>query len=230
MSETLVSVVLPVYNEPRYLGEAIESVLRQGESRVEFIVVDDGSTDETATVAKSFGDRIEYRYQENAGPGPARNLGIELSTGAFLAFCDADDLWMPRKLELQLAVLETEPELEAVYCHVEQFHTPELDPASLAPIVEKKRILPSALPTAMLIRREAIERVGLFDPRWSAADLGWSIKARDRGLRTRTLPEILYRRRIHDRNMSVLSKTADLERLRVIKNAMDRRRGHGEGK
>ena len=108
----LVSCVIPVYNGARYLAESIESVLAQEYRPLEVIVVDDGSTDGTGAVLDAFGDRIRSFRQENGGPSVARNRGMEMSRGEFIAFLDADDLWVPDKLRLQLDAMEARPYLD----------------------------------------------------------------------------------------------------------------------
>ena len=116
-SPPTVSVVIPVYNGERYLAQAIQSVLDQTYKNFELIVVDDGSTDSSAAIAKSFGDsRLRYHYQKNSGASRARNTGIELTRGSLIAFLDSDDIWLPQKLEKQIACLETHNEIGAVYC------------------------------------------------------------------------------------------------------------------
>src|SRR5436853_749734 len=99
---SLVSVIIPVYNCEQYLAEAIQSVLAQTHPTIELIVVDDGSTDNSAAVAKSFAV-VRYVFQRQGGPGAARNRGISLARGSFLAFLDADDVWVAGKLTRQLA-------------------------------------------------------------------------------------------------------------------------------
>ena len=100
---SLVSVVIPVYNSAPYIKETINSVLRQTYSNIEIIVVDDGSTDNSIDIIKGIKDeRIRIYIQENQGPAAARNKGMELSLGAYIAFNDADDTWLENKLELQL--------------------------------------------------------------------------------------------------------------------------------
>lgn len=111
----LVSVIIPVYNYERFLAEAIESVLSQTYRELEVIVVDDGSTDRSGEVARSFaGKGVSYCHQVHAGIGPARNKGVELARGDFLAFLDADDRWPEEKLERQLRAFEDDPALEMV--------------------------------------------------------------------------------------------------------------------
>jgi glycosyltransferase involved in cell wall biosynthesis len=101
----LVSVVIPTYNREGTVCEAIDSVVGQTYGNVEIIVIDDGSTDETPAALRRYGNRIKAIFQKNAGPSAARNAGISLSSGDFVAFLDSDDLWMPQKLERQIALL-----------------------------------------------------------------------------------------------------------------------------
>ncbi len=106
-----VSVVIPAYNAGKYIGRAIDSVLAQTRPAEEIIVVDDGSTDNTADVAQGYGEKIRFIRQENAGASVARNTGIEAATSEWIAFLDADDEWLPRKLQLQTEHLRRNPKL-----------------------------------------------------------------------------------------------------------------------
>lgn len=117
-----VSVIIPAFNSERYLAEAVKSVLDQTYKQTECIVVDDGSTDNTAAIAKGFGDRIRYFYQENAERSVARNTGIKAATGQYLLFLDADDFFASGKIADQIAYLEEHPEHAAVYSRVRFFH------------------------------------------------------------------------------------------------------------
>ena len=111
----LVSVVIPSYNRAYIVGHAIESVLRQTYPNVEVVVIDDGSTDDTARVVQAFDERVRYIYQPNAGIAVARNSGITAARGEFIAFLDSDDVWLPWKLEAQMAVLRQRPEVGMVW-------------------------------------------------------------------------------------------------------------------
>src|SRR5215471_18905764 len=119
-SNPRVSVIIPVYNCEQYLAEAIQSALSQTGSTLEVIVVDDGSTDASAEVARSFGSRVRYCYQANAGIGAARNCGIAMAVGNLYAFLDADDRYVKGKLAKQIAVLEDDPSLDMVLGQVVQ--------------------------------------------------------------------------------------------------------------
>lgn len=112
----LVSALISTYNRAGFVEEAVRSVLAQTVTDVECIVVDDGSTDDTAQrLTREFGDRIRYHQQPNGGAASARNAAVTLATGTFLAFLDSDDLWTEDHLEAQLACFDAEPGLGLVY-------------------------------------------------------------------------------------------------------------------
>lgn len=104
----LVSVIMPAYNAEKYILEAIMSVIHQTYAKWELVVVDDGSTDATAAIVKELlaaDNRIKYVFQDNGGQGKARNNGLNYSTGKYIAFLDADDLWLPEKLRVQVEAI-----------------------------------------------------------------------------------------------------------------------------
>ncbi len=106
MTQPPVSVIVPSYNRSPWSGATLRSVLAQSTPVQELIVIDDGSTDDTAAVVSAFGASVRYVRQDNAGVSEARNYGARLATGEYLAFVDSDDLWHPRKLEAQLTALQ----------------------------------------------------------------------------------------------------------------------------
>ena len=116
-----VSVIIPARNAGAFLREALDSVFIQGLADPEVIVVDDGSEDDTAAVARSYGRGVMTLSQPRSGSGRARNRGIEASSGRLLAFLDADDLWVPEKSRLQLPVLEADPRLGLVFSDMVAF-------------------------------------------------------------------------------------------------------------
>jgi len=105
-SSPLVSVIIPTFNRASVIGRAVENALHQTYRNVEVIVVDDGSTDDTEAQLQAFGDRVTFIRQENRGPSAARNRGIRQAKGEIVAFLDSDDLWLPNKLERQVALME----------------------------------------------------------------------------------------------------------------------------
>lgn len=115
-----VSIIVPCYNSERFLGRALDSIVAQTYSDWEIVIVDDGSTDGTARIGRSYverlGDRCQFFQQANAGSSAARNLGIEASRGELVAFLDSDDEFLPYKLERQVDLFDCCPELGMVYC------------------------------------------------------------------------------------------------------------------
>jgi glycosyltransferase involved in cell wall biosynthesis len=168
-----VSIIIPCYNQGHYLGEAIESCLRQTDQDFEIIVVDDGSTDNTPHVVKQF-PQVRYISQPHSGPGCARNMGFRYAAGKYIQFLDADDVLLPTKLQCSADILDQDPQVHAVYTELE-CRTPDLTktvPIKRYPLpIPQDRLLPefllgkglSLLVFSMLIRREWVEKIGGFD-------------------------------------------------------------------
>lgn len=166
-----VSVIIPVHNGANFVARAINSVLDQTILEWELIIVDDGSTDATPQVVKTFTDsRVKYVYQSNQGPNAARNAGIRISQGKNIAFLDADDWWLPAKLQAQLDRLSEYPEAGLVYCST-LLVTPDgelilgewalVEGNAFKPLLFKNIVSGSA--SSIMIPKKVFERVGLFD-------------------------------------------------------------------
>lgn len=221
----LVSVVIPCYNNERYLSAAIDSVLAQDHRPLEILVVDDGSTDDSGTIALQYGSPVRLLSQSNQGIASARNTGVKVTSGYFLAFLDSDDLWSPDKLAIQMKALEESPETDCAFAHAEQFHSPDLSPSEREKIYCPPGPLPARHPSAMLIHREAFMRVGLFDESLTVAEfVDWMARGTDSNLRSIVLPDILLRRRLHRSNTGITQRGARRDFARVLKAALDRRR------
>jgi teichuronic acid biosynthesis glycosyltransferase TuaG len=175
ISRPLVSVVIPAYNSARYIAESIRSVQEQIYSNWELVVVDDGSTDETAGIVRDFSRtdaRVKYVFQENGGQASARNTGIRDSRGDLIAFLDSDDLWFPEKLELQTAKLE-EAGADVVFSDVVILYEGGEEENVFFKIPFGRRVgaemfglllETNGIPMAsVLARRESLEIAGLFD-------------------------------------------------------------------
>jgi glycosyltransferase involved in cell wall biosynthesis len=171
MNPPLVSVVIPTYNYGKFIGEALKSVFEQTVQSFEIIVIDDGSTDDTKSIIESFGGKVRYFFQSQQGPARARNKGIKESHGEYIAFLDADDLWLPTKLEKQIRLFQANPRLGMALTDNYLF-----DEAGIyRDYVNKKEYLITGdvvanifinsgvvTPTVM-VRREVFDRVGLFE-------------------------------------------------------------------
>jgi glycosyltransferase involved in cell wall biosynthesis len=225
MDHPLVSVIIPVYNCELYLAEAIESVLNQKYRPIEIIVVDDGSTDDSAKVAKRFNSSARYFYQAHSGASAARNRGVGLSKGKYLAFLDADDIWIEDKLTLQMAVFKSNPGVDFVFGHVQQFISPELDKNHKNKIYCPAEKIPGFSAGAMLIKRESFVHVGAFERNWQIGEfINWYIRAKEKGLTSFMLPEVILKRRLHADNMSIRGRDSRTDYVRILKASLDRRR------
>jgi glycosyltransferase involved in cell wall biosynthesis len=232
----LISCIVPVFNGELYLGEALESILNQTYRPLEVIVVDDGSTDGTAAVAASYGDRVRYFRQNNGGAPTARNLGLSVATGEFVAFLDSDDLWHPGKLKRQMASFEARPELDLCVTHLQRFWIPQLEK-------EQKRfqdhrfaeVLPGYVTQTLLARRTLFDSVGHFDTSRRVGDpMDWFLRAAERGAVMELLPDLLVYQRMHENNLSVelgtrrMTPSMQNSILHVVKASLDRRRRQSE--
>jgi glycosyltransferase involved in cell wall biosynthesis len=185
-----VSVVVPTYNRAHSVGEAIRSVLRQTYADLELIVVDDGSSDDTAARVQQCSDsRVRYIRQENAGVSAARNRGVSTARGELIAFIDSDDVWKPEKLAVDVAVLDQHPEAQAVFSDVEKHDGAVIVPSFTREttffkgylaqhpcpdgvVLDQRQMLlcllqeVPILPSTLTMRRAAFEKLGGFDTSW----------------------------------------------------------------
>lgn len=220
----LISVVIPAYNAERYIAEAIESILRQDYDPFEIFVVDDGSTDGTKSVVGRY-SKVMYCFQKHAGPGSALNRGIRKVKGEFLSFLDADDIWTEGKLTKQMRVFDNHRDVECVFGHIENFLSPEVTAEQVAAIGAHAGVQPGYSRDTMLIRRESLLRVGMFDRTLTIGEfIDWHARALEKGTRSHLLPDVLAKRRIHGANLSIREREKRVEFVRILKRALDRRR------
>ncbi|MFN7999123.1 MAG: glycosyltransferase family A protein [Bryobacteraceae bacterium] len=217
MSEDLVSVVIPAWNRAAFLGEAIASALGQEGGTVEVIVVDDGSSDETAEVAERFGEPVRVLRQAHAGIGAARNRGVAAARGEWLAFLDADDVWPPGKLRLQRAALDADSTLDMVFGHAVEFNG----------VNEDSPPTPALLPGTSLIRMASFRLVGPFREDLRVGEfIDWMARARELAVNFAVLDSVCLRRRLHETNTGRIS-TNRADYVKVVRAALQRKRGAG---
>jgi glycosyltransferase involved in cell wall biosynthesis len=222
--QPLVSVIIPAYQAEAYLDEALKSVLAQDYDEYEVILVDDGSTDRTAEIAEAH--RVRVLRQANRGPAGARNAGVALARGEFLAILDADDLWPPERLSRQVAHLRENSCDGLVMGLTEAFVTPGQErPAHYPPIADAGPY--PGHPSTMLVRRGIFERVGPFDESLRLSeDLDWLARARDADVGIGRLDCTLLYYRIHDANTSRNPRANDQATMRVLRASVRRKRSH----
>ncbi|HZQ07510.1 MAG TPA: glycosyltransferase family A protein [Anaerolineae bacterium] len=220
----LISVIVPVYNGANYLAEALESAQQQTYAPLELIVIDDGSTDASFEMAGRLA-AVRRVQQAHSGISAARNRGIELARGDFFAFLDADDVWLAEKLTLQMRALEANPDLGMVFGHVQEFLSPEL-PAEIANTLRcEPESKPGVIPSTLLVRREAFQRIGAFETQWDVGEFAsWMLHASEARVAWSILPDLVARRRIHTANNGIRQRHAFNQYARLIKASLDRRR------
>jgi glycosyltransferase involved in cell wall biosynthesis len=224
MGAPLISIVIPAYNAATFLAECLESIFAQDHRPLEVIVVDDGSTDRTLAIAQAWVPAVRVVHQANAGPAAARNRGIEMAGGEYLAFNDADDRWVPGRLARQLAILESRPDLDLVMGLVEMEY-PAQAPLNAARFRSAEDQIALFSFGAGLFRRRLFERIGpLSEDLRNTEDADWFMRAREDGAAWLLEDEtaLIYRR--HGANMTERLPLAKSEVFRVLARATARHR------
>ena len=231
MANPLISCIVPVFNGERFLAEALDSMLDQTYRPLEIIVVDDGSTDATAQIAAGYAPQVTCLRQNNRGAASAKNLGISASRGELIAFLDADDLWLPGKLERQEVWLRERPGFRLCFSRFQNFWMPEL-----AAEARQHGTGPLSQPLSawsigtLLASRETVERLGPFPHGHRGNEnMLWFLRAAEAGAAIEVLPEVLMRRRFHHGNDTRRGTAHELELFLPIVRAWRNLRHGGPG-
>jgi glycosyltransferase involved in cell wall biosynthesis len=213
-----VSVIVPAHNAEAFLLQAVQSVREQTwPGSVEIVVCDDGSTDGTAALAGALAAPVVVIPAEGParGAAAARNRAVAKSRGEFLAFLDADDVWLPDKLALQIAMLEKAQDPAVVFGQAQEFD-------AQGPLGEYRRC---ALPSVTLLRRELALRAGLFDESLRLGDFAeWLARLKDLGASFLYVDAPLARRRHHQENLGRRESDRRSDYLEVVRRRMAARR------
>jgi glycosyltransferase involved in cell wall biosynthesis len=213
-----VTAIVPTFNGAATLADAIASIRAQPVP-VEIIVVDDGSTDDTPRIAANLG--VLVIRQDNAGPAAARNTGLLHAQSPYIAFIDDDDLWMPRRLQTQLHVLESNPHAHATIGS-SAFVACDANGNAIGEPTEPHLF---ANMGASLVRREAFARIGNFDPTLTGSeDVDWYLRLRDAGLGLIITKDLVQLVRRTGENMTRGKDLRDLDMHTVLKRSIARRR------
>lgn len=220
----LISVIIPVYNGERFLRNALDSIFAQDYKPFEVIVIDDGSTDRSSGIARSYKD-VHYIRQENRGVTVARNAGIRAARGEFVAFLDQDDMWAQAKLSRQVGYLLDHADVGYVLARQKIF----LEPGTVKPSWLKEELLEGDqagyLPGTLVVRRRVFDRIGLFNASFRiGSDTDWLARAKDAGVPTAMLEDVLLLRRVHCNNLSSQTRPLHSDMTRLLKDSIDRQR------
>lgn len=221
-----ISVIIPAFNAARYLAEAIESVLGQTEPPGEIIVVDDGSADGTAAIAKSY-PSVRCIQQANGGVAAALNTGLHHVQTRMVSFLSADDIWAPQKLERQCALLAQHPGA-LVFGHMLHFISPDLSPEEAAVLSCPPEPMPAYSAGTLLCDLEIFRAVGPFSESFAVGEfIEWFGRANDMGISAIMPDDVVSNRRVHGRNHSYVSLKKK-SYAPVLKALLDRRRAQKE--
>jgi glycosyltransferase involved in cell wall biosynthesis len=220
-----ISVLIPVYNGARYLSECIQSVRNQTLPAAEIIIIDDGSKDATPEVASAWGSAVRYERVVHGGLPYARNHGLRFAQTDFVAFIDSDDIWLPEKLELQMAAMLLAAEPAMIFGYVQQFVSDDLRPEEAAKLHFKAEPLRGRIASTLLMRKSDCERAGSFDETLQTGEfIEWYSRANDAGIATILIPKLICRRRLHLHNFGRGDAALNGGYARVMKKVLDRRR------
>lgn len=223
---TEVSVIIPVYNGSRFIRECLESVLNQSYPVQEIIVVNDGSTDDSAQIISTI-PGITSINTENKGVASARNMGIKHCKGHWVCFIDQDDFWTENSLELKINMVNQNPEAELVIGKQKWF----LDGLNEIPAWVKPEQMEGELDGYLLgcslIRKSLFERYGFFDDKFRfCSDFDWFFRLKDDGIAFDQVDEVVLKKRIHAGNESRHADKSLKELSRAIFNSIKRKRKH----
>jgi glycosyltransferase involved in cell wall biosynthesis len=221
----LLSIIIPTYNNQRYIADAIESIEIQNYHSLEIIIIDDGSTDHTAEIIASYKKPyIHYIYQANQVVASARNTGLKKASGDIIGFLDADDMWTPNKLQLQLNYLQNQTKFQMVLGHTQLIKQIDESPDNF-----KTLPLPHVLLQlgAMLIIKDCFELVGLFDESLKRAeDIDWLLRAQEMGINIFIHDEIILSHRRHSTNSTNDKALTDKYFIKILASLIKRRKNN----
>ena len=221
MSDPLVSFIIPAYNQGGLLAATLADLLAQDYPAKEIIVVDDGSTDDTAEVCARF--PVFYHYQENRGPAAARNFGAAQCRGELLVFHDQDDLCPPGSLRARVIHWQSEPDSHCVIGRLRRFC--ERAPGDIEFIESEEEASHYLCMGAAMVRRRAFEQLsGLDASLFGSDDTDFYLRAREAGMKLKLIPEICLFYRRHPGNITHNLDKSDKNLLSVLHMAMQRRR------
>ncbi len=223
-----VSVIIPVYNQEKYINECVQSVIQQDYEKLEIIVVDDGSTDATPNILKGFIGKIKYIRQENQGPSASVNNGIKIAQGSLICWLGSDDLYLAGKIFHQVELLLREPSISIVYSdyimidsdgkEIQKIQVPYPPPEQFARSLLLRNFINGS---SVMMKRECFDKVGYYDETLKADPDGdmW-FRLLKHGYRFGHIPIPLIKYRWHPNNIShnkeLMRKCKDAVRLKVL--------------
>ena len=224
--KVVLSIIVPAYNASTFLAQAIESALRQDFKLVELIVVNDGSTDDTLIVAKSFGSQLKLLDVRHEGLAASRNRGMAVASGQFFLHLDADDLLLPGAITTLIRYFFDNEAIDIVAGQLQCFISTEIARDHAGRFASSAEPQRGHLSGVSMVRADAFRTFGYLDPSYEpAADLEWWLRAMEMGVRTFMVDDVVLHRRIHGKNTSIVhgDKLGRIS-LRLVREALARKR------
>lgn len=219
-----ISCIIPVYNGDKYIEECVDSILGQTYPVKEVIVVNDGSEDNTIQLLQQYGDRVTIIDKPHTGLSDTLNHGINLVNSEYIAFLDADDVWMPSKTQVQMEAIEKH-EVEMCFCGLEQFLSPEMTVEQKQKIDLRQSEIKGFSKITMIVRKEVFDRTGLFDTTITTGDfIDWFSRAKALKFSHHMVDETLCRRRLHLTNFTRSDKMDASDYAAILRNHLLRKR------
>jgi glycosyltransferase involved in cell wall biosynthesis len=220
ITSPLLSIIIPVYNSASFIEETLSKVYSQCYPNLECIIIDDGSTDNTAEIIQTEFPEVVYYYQENKGPAAARNVGLRLSKGDFIIFLDSDDYWEPNSLHILVDYLIQHPNTKIVEGKIREFVSTEDEVHFSSETYYMSNF------GGCLFRKEVFEIVGLFDERLLCAqDIDWFIRAWENNIEKNRVDCIILNYRKHPKSLTATKRSEQqYYRLLLYKFKLERER------
>ena len=220
----LVSVIIAVYNQEKYLGEAIVSVLADDYPNKEILVIDDGSDDETGVIARGF-KQVKYYRKNHTGVAATRNLGILKNNGEFITYLDSDDIWVSGRVQKCLHYFADNPDLDYVLGLQQNF----LEPGIAKPETMLQEWIDNPTEASnngvIMVKKSYYKKVGLYDESLDKTeDTDWIFRAKDQNLNYMRVPVHCLMRRIHGANLSLETRAETKSRIfNLLRKSMKRK-------
>lgn len=216
------SVIIPVYNGSQYLAATLESVLAQTYPLHEIIVIDDGSTDSSPGILRSYGDRLRMTRQDNQGIAAARNAGLRQVTGDVINFIDQDDLWPAGRTAALVKALQSDPDALVAAGKVEILYERSRPPN---PLDNFETAVREFFVGSLCVRKEVFERIGTFHTGIGYADdTDFLMRRREANIKTAYMDDVALRYRLHDRNTSFHRSVTNAHLMAAFRESLRRRR------
>jgi glycosyltransferase involved in cell wall biosynthesis len=220
-----VSVIIPVYNGSQYLATALESVLAQTYPLHEIIVIDDGSTDSSPDILRSYGERLRVTRQDNQGVAAARNAALQQATGDIITFIDQDDLWPAGRTEALVKALQSDPQALVAAGQVEVLYERSRPPNPLDNFGTAVR---EFYVGSLCIRKEVFDLLGpLHTGLGYADDVDFFMRRREANIKTVYVDDVTLQYRLHEGNTSFNRSVTNAHLMAALRESLQRRRKEG---